>query len=274
MKSIVKSRLSVIFFFFVSIYCLVLSYLFYLQVLRHSFFIDLAHQQYYFTSQTAPIRGIIYDRYGHPLVLNKEGLAAFVIPKHVDESPQLVSFLNRYFPESVDRLRKNHSANFMYIKRRLTETEITLIEESEISDIKLLAEPSRFYPIESTAQIVGITNIDNVGQSGIEYICDEQLAGAPTTICLSKDARSGYYYFSKECTQRGKQGEKIHLTLDADLQFLMVEELKETVATFSAQEAAAIIIDPATGDILAMGSYPFCDPNDTRRIALESTKNQ
>ena len=114
-----------------------------------------------------PPRAEIYDRHMRPLALNRDNLSAFVLPKEVKNKKQLISFLKKYFPHALPRLKRT-DAHFIYIKRKLTQEEIDLIKQHEIEDIHLLKEPSRYYPLECANTIVGITDIDNVGLFGIE----------------------------------------------------------------------------------------------------------
>ncbi|MGE0206785.1 MAG: peptidoglycan D,D-transpeptidase FtsI family protein, partial [Candidatus Babeliales bacterium] len=89
-----------------------------------------------------------------------------------------------------------------------------------------------------------------------------------------KDARSGHFYFTKSTKQEGVEGKPIELTIDADLQFLTYENLKEAVEKFNAQEGAVVVMDPTTGDILSMAQYPLFDPNNTEQLCIEYTKNK
>lgn len=162
----------------------------------------------------------------------------------------------------------------MFIKRRLHPDEITLIEKSGIADIHLLKEPSRFYCVPSAGCITGITDIDNTGLFGLEMQYNAQLAGKPTVCTLEKDARSGHFYFKKETKQQGTEGTNIQLTIDNDLQFLAHEELKKAVAECDAKEGCVIIMNPRTGEIIAMTNEPTFDPNETVVLQMEHTKNK
>jgi len=183
------------------------------------------------------------------------------------------AFLHHYFPDALERLIAHPQAKCLFIKRRLTPEEIDLINDSGSPDIHLLKEHGRGYPAPASAQVVGITDVDNKGIMGIERSFNEQLAGTPSTYLLEKDARSHYYHFTKETVTEGHAGKPIQLTIDSDLQFLALEELKKTVADFRAKEGAVLIMDPPNGDILAMVSIPIFDPNNLRSLDIAATKN-
>lgn len=273
MNNTYKLRTAFVFFISCSLYSIALLNLFSLQIRQHSFFTNLGIKQYQTTVVTYPPRGLINDRNGHPLALNKESIAAFMLPRTIKDEQKLKRFLKKHFPQALERLRKKNDAHFLYIKRKLTEKEKVFIEESGIEDIYFLSEPSRFYPIESAGAITGITNIDNEGTFGIELHYNNHLAGTPTVNILEKDARSGLFYFSKKTSSEGEDGKPITLTIDADLQFLVHEELMAQIQKFKAKEGAAVVMNPETGDILAMASFPTFDPNNTQTLEQIETKN-
>jgi cell division protein FtsI (penicillin-binding protein 3) len=268
-----KIRTSLIFFVFCLLYLLILFNLYSIQIKQRAFFADLANKQYHVTVTTMPPRAEILDRLGNPLAVNQDSLSAFILPKEIKDRKKLISFLKKYFPQAVDRLKKAEG-HFMYIKRKLTPDQVELIQKSGLEDIFLLKEPSRYYPLASAGAITGITDIDNVGMFGIELLHNNTLAGKASTHMLDKDARSGHFYFKKETKVEGHDGAPIQLTIDSDLQFLAHEELKNTVEKFEAKEGSIIILNPANGEILAMTSYPNFDPNDSTKINMELTKNK
>lgn len=269
-----KTRGTIIFFIFCLLYLIILMNLYLIQILQKPFFTQLAKRQHNMTITLPAPRAPILDRTGKKfLALNKDSVSAFIVPASL-ESPEKVSqFLKVNFPQAYRRMKANPHAQFLYIKRRLTKEQIELINQSGITDIKLLNEPSRYYPLEAAAPLIGITDIDNKGVMGLELFYNQQLSGTPTTYELEKDC-SGRFYFTKETKVAGKDSVPLQLTIDSELQFLVYEELKDTVQKFNAKEGAVIIMDPFKGDIIAMTSYPSFDPNNTGEIDLEKTKNK
>lgn len=257
-----KSKTSIIFFLFSGSYAIVFINLVYLQVIQHSFFTQLGQKQYHVTITSYPPRGLILDRNGKFLAINKDSLAAFILPKQLEDKKQLESFLSKYFPAAKERLKTHPNAHFLYVQRRLTPEQIQLIKQNNIIDIKFLNEPSRYYPCTSAATLIGLTDIDNQGLFGLELQFDEVLSGSATTVNLEKDARSGHFYFSKELMNSGEQSKPLITTIDSDLQFLVQDSLAHTMEKYAAKEGAAIIIDPQTGEILAMTNLPSFDPNN------------
>lgn len=270
-----KIRAALVFFIFCLLYACIIFNLYLIQIKNHEFYAHLGQKQYHVTITQAPPRAIIYDRYGNGLAINKESISAFILPKSLEKPDEVKAFLKKHFPQAFERLKTHTNSYFMYIKRRLSPEHINLITQSGIGDIKLLNEASRFYPVESAAQIVGITDIDNDGLFGIELQFNKELAGTPSTFTLEKDARSGHFYFEKKTKVQGKPGTPITLTIDSDLQFIVTEELKAIMEQHEAKEGSALIINPKTGEILAMTNIPTFDPNNTDDLVnMEVTKNK
>lgn len=242
--------------------------------MQRTYFAHLGQQQYELTLTTPPPRAPIFDKTGaRMLAMNKDSIAAFLLPRQLEEPQKVKQFLKKHFPQALARLNSHNNTYFTYIKRRLTPAEIRLIEASKLEDIKLLNEPSRYYPLDAAAPVVGITDIDNNGLFGVELVNNALLAGSPTIYCLERDARCNRY-FKKEVKLEGNQGTPVTLTIDSDLQFLAHEAVKDAVNKFNAKEGAALIMNPENGDILAMVNYPSYDPNNIAHVSQELTKNK
>lgn len=269
-----KLRSAVIFFVFVVVYCIIIANLYILQIYKRDFFTQLGKQQYTTLLKTMPARASIYDRHGQYLAINEDSYAAFITPHELSARGKVEDFLKEYFPKALERLQANPHANFMYIKRRLTPEERTLFEKNAFDDIKILKEPSRFYPFQAAAPVVGLTDSDNNGLFGVELLNNKQLSGEPTTVSLQKDARSGHFYFTKETKVEGNEGDPVYLTIDADIQHLAYEELKKSVDSLGAAQGSVLVMDPTNGQILAMVGYPCFDPNARQELDLATTKNK
>jgi cell division protein FtsI (penicillin-binding protein 3) len=161
----------------------------------------------------------------------------------------------------------------MYVKRGLSDDEIKLINNFESDDIRLLREQRRFYPVASLGNTIGFADIDNHGIAGLELLYNAQLAGMPTEFRLEKDARSACFYFKKETTESGHEGTPLTLTINGKIQYMTHALVREYVLKMQAHEGAALVMDPATGAILAMACYPDFDPNEPIPATLDVTKN-
>jgi cell division protein FtsI (penicillin-binding protein 3) len=273
MNKELSRRTGFVFFTFVLIYGLIIANLYVIQVINGNYYTQLGEKQYSVTVTRHPQRALIVDRKGSPLALNKDSLTAFIIPNKLENIESIKLFLEKYFPEAYKRLLGKPRAQFMYIKRRLSQEEIALIEHSNLTDIKFLQEPSRFYPNPATANIIGAVDSENNGLLGLEFQYNKELAGTPSHYRLERDARSGRFYFNKEVQSAGNEGKTLRLTIDGDLQFLVQEELQDTINQFNAQAAAALVLEPYSGDILAMANIPTFDPNNLASLVMDHTKN-
>lgn len=265
-------RLFTVIIVFFMLYSMIILNLYFIQIQQTSFFKNLGDKQYNITLQTLPQRAYIFDRDNIPVAINKDSVAAFILPKTLSNQKDLHSFLKKHFPQAYERTAISKGKNFMFIKRNLSPEELELINQANMPDINLLNESSRFYPYESLGSIVGITDIDNAGLFGIEAMYNKELSGTPTTYNLKKDAKSHHFYFGKETKHQGIEGQAITLTISADLQFKFQTILNEAITTYGATEAGALAIDPQTGEILAAVSYPDFDPNNTKNLDMETTK--
>lgn len=248
--------------------------LFFIQVINHPFYQDLADRQYHVSLTQLPPRAPILDRNGAYLAMNKEAVSAFIFPATMKNRSAVETFLKEHFSASYDRLMMQSSSSFLFVKRKLTTEQLAIIKEANLSDIHLLQEHSRFYPVVSAGPVVGITDADNNGIVGIELFYNQILAGKSTVYDLEKDARSNAFYLTKTERKLGCDGNPIWLTIDADLQFLAYESVIEYVEKFEAKEGAALVMDPKTGEILAMVSVPSFDPNNASECSPEMMKNK
>lgn len=270
-----KFRSTIVFFAFTLFYVIIATNLYFIQIKHNAFYRKCAEQQYHITITQMPARGTILDRTGHNyLAMNKDYVAAFLLPTQLSDKKRSLDFLKVHFPHAAQRFEQNKDKHFMFIKRRLSDEEIELITLENNPDIFLLSEPGRHYPFACASPLIGLTNIDNKGLLGLELLYDHILSGKASTFHLEKDARSGYYYFKKTTTIEGDVAHSLSLTIDADLQFLVQEAIQATVRKYNAKEAAAIIIDPTNGEIFAMVSYPYFDPNNTQKSRPEHFKNK
>jgi len=269
-----KSRVLLVLIVFLGLYLIVISRLYLIQVHKKGFFKTLAKQQYNIEIKQQPSRALIYDRKKIPLALNKDTTSAFILPHKFNDAKRTKKLLKIYFPRIYKKLKKEPEKHFIWLERRLTPERFEKIKNLNSQDIHLIKEPERFYPFKELAHVIGFTDIDNVGIAGIELQFDQLLTGQPTLLKLEKDARSGIFYFEKEIKEKGKKGQPIHLTLDSKLQFLVYEELKETIKKFQAISGSVLIINPDDGQIIVMCNYPTFDPNSSKIANLEVTKNK
>lgn len=266
-------RIGFIFSLFFILFIIESFTLFYLQIYQHHFFIDLAQRQYTLKITSTPERGCIYDRHSTLLASNKEGITAFIIPKRIEHKETLLPFLEIHFPSAFERYKNNPEGQFCYIKRGLSDKEEQLIKEAQLSDIQFIKEPQRMYHLPEALTLTGITNRENLGLFGLEWLYNKELTGTPSEYTLERDARSHYFSSTKKDISTGNDSQTIYTTIDAQLQRIAQEELTKKALECSAQEGALLIMNPETGEILAAATYPAFDKDNTTDFDMRTTKN-
>lgn len=251
----------------------VCSRLFFLQVLSHDKWVALAETQHNASFELSADRGEIYmhdgdmDRY--PLAVNREYQMVFVVPKDIIEKDTVALELSRALGMDVGEIRDKvgrPNDPFEIIKKRLTEEEVRRIKELDLEGVTLVPEKYRYYPAgELAAQVVGFASLGEKGGAGgygIEAALDGQLRGEKGRLLQEKDASGRWIPLSDRSITRAENGDSVILTLDRVIQYETEKILKDSVERYQADTATAVVMDPMTGNILAMATSPQFDPNN------------
>jgi cell division protein FtsI (penicillin-binding protein 3) len=269
-----KPRLSFVLFLFGLFFIIILVRLFLLQIYQKDFFRLLAWQQYSFSIKVNLPRGDIYDRGGKDLlVFNREVPSAFILPRQFNEKKKTERFLQKFYPTVYKKMKANPEKHFLWLDRILSPEQVQKIRKNGTSDIQFIDEPRRFYFSSASSHLLGFTDIDGKGISGIELEFEEWLGGKSMLLNIQKDARSSNFYFGRDIEDPGYFGKPVTLTIDKNIQALAFEELKSCVDGYQAVAGSVLVLDPETGEILAMTNYPSFDPNDKSIKNLDVTKN-
>jgi cell division protein FtsI (penicillin-binding protein 3) len=255
------------------VYLSVLARLVWVQIIKKDFFDNLGTQQYLMGVCGANPRGSIIDRDGQPLVVNKELPSAFIVPHVSTDSAPMHDFLRKHYPVVLDRLQQHPERHFFWLERRLTPERQAWLAQQKIPEIQFVQESVRHYPYPELAHILGFADIDNRGISGLELTFDKKLAGEAAQYRQAKDARAKRFYFDQTVKKKGVSSSPVQITIDHKLQFLLYQDLAEAVESFKAKQGAVIVLDPFSGEILSMVSYPSFNANDVSSIDLAATKN-
>ncbi len=210
-------------------------------------------------------RGIISDRNGEPLAVSTPVDSVWVNPAEVLQSPENLEPLAAVLgtdPDDMERkLTQRSGKEFVWLRRRLHPDVARQIKALNIPGVFLQKEYRRFYPAgEVAAHVVGFTNIDDIGQEGLELAYNEWLAGEPGSKRVIKD-RLGRTVEEVELVNESKPGNDLHLTIDRRLQYLAYSELKRTVLKHGARSGSVVLLDLESSEILAMVNQPSYNPN-------------
>ncbi|MGD8829845.1 MAG: penicillin-binding protein 2, partial [Pseudomonadales bacterium] len=238
----------------------------YLNVTEGKFLIDQGERRSVKSQQIAAHRGVIYDRFGEPLAVSTPAAAVYTNPKEGALDPadltRLCAVLELDRTEVRRRLAAQAERNFVYIKRGITWEEARELDALDLPGVGLIKEYRRFYPAgETTAHVVGITDIDDRGIEGIELSFDERLAGEPGRKVVLKDRR-GNVIKDLRYADPPQFGTDLTLSLDLRLQFIAYRELKSAVQSHRATSGSMVMLDAATGEILVLVNQPSYNPND------------
>lgn len=252
----------------------------YLQVFDHADLVARAQRQQMRTVVPPAKRGDIYDRNGHVLAFSVDADTVAADPGEV-EDPDLVAAsvchaLDRCDGddrgEMVKNLRKSGSS-FAYLARQISADEARRIKALDLPGIIFLKESRRYYPKRDlAAHVLGYVGVGNVGLGGIESAYDAQIRGKDGKVLIQSDARR--HAMSSRVERAPTPGEAIELTIDEYLQYVTERELKAAVEENRAAGGTAIIMEPHTGEILAMASYPTFNPNAFGRSDEDDRRNR
>jgi cell division protein FtsI/penicillin-binding protein 2 len=241
----------------------------------------LAQKQRMVEEEILPRPGDLLDRQGRVLATSLETQSLFVAPRRMADKTlcarQLAGVLGLDPRTLAERFHSQAGKGFLWVQRRLSPEEVTAIRR-----LKLPAETwgfrteyRRFHPQGvCAAQVLGQRTIDGVGQGGIEAVCDRRLRGEPGRRRLKLDARGRVLEVLPDPNRPVRQGENITLTLDVYIQLQAERVLDEVLAEWKPKSACAVVLDPHTGEVLAMASRPTWDPEHPEQAPPEAWTNR
>jgi len=235
-----------------------------LQVLGREGFERQAARQSERTINLDPRRGPILDRNGRPLAVSVDAESVYAVPQEVHEPDQTADTLARALGldaaarrELVAQLQRSRA--FVWVRRKVDPRVTREIRDLQLDGIGFLTETRRYYPKrELAAQVLGYVGLDNTGMSGIEYAFEDQIRGRAAKVSVRIDARRR----PMETTEKpSTDGHAVVLTLDEAIQYTAEKEIERAVAETGAISGVAVVMDPRTGEVLAMAGRPTFNPN-------------
>jgi cell division protein FtsI (penicillin-binding protein 3) len=214
---------------------------------------------------TSAYRGMILDRNGEPLAVSTPVVSVWLDPTETQfntrDVARLAATLELDPRELQERIDRNANREFMYVKRRITPTIADAVAGLNLRGLHFKREYKRYYPAaETVAHVVGITNVDEQGQEGVELAFDDRLRGAAGQKRVLKD-RLGQTIKDVEYISAPQLGSDLTLSVDLRLNFFAYRELKAAVERSHARSASLVMLDAHTGEILALVNQPSFNPN-------------
>lgn len=272
-----RNRLFVIFSFFFFALLILLARLGFIQIFEASNYLSLAQNQYHKIIEMQPVRGRILDAKGKELALDVRLDSLYAVSKDVKNKEAVATSLAKILGKDrqgiLRHLKKEKS--FVWIARKISPAKVEAIKKLKVDGLEFVKESQRVYPKGETAcQLIGFTGIDNDGLEGIELQYNSYLKGVPGWRLAQKDAKQRELISKQLEVTSPVDGYHVHLTIDEVIQSLTQRILSETCKKYNAKGGSVIVLEPKTGNILAMAMYPVYDLNESKKSTPESRRNR
>jgi cell division protein FtsI (penicillin-binding protein 3) len=249
-----------------------------LQVLGREFFEQQGARQSERTLNIDPRRGPILDRSGRPLAVSVDAESLYAVPQDIADPATTAQALARALSldaaerrEVLARLQLRAKA-FVWIQRKLDPGTAQRVRELQLEGVGFLTEHRRYYPQrELAAHVLGYVGVDNDGMSGIEHALEKEIRGRAAKVVVHTDARRRPV---AQTERPSTDGASVTLTLDERVQHIAERELERAMAETQAQAGTVVVVEPYTGELLAMAGRPSFNPNRYNAYASSRWRNR
>jgi len=250
----------------------------YLQIFQHDTLTARADRQQSRKIEPPAKRGEILDRNGRILARSVDADTVYAVPSELGDPDRAAARLCQALQDCdaadrramADRIRKGR--HFAYVRRQISPEQARRVSALQLEGVDFIKENRRYYPNRDLAgHLLGYVGLDNVGLSGIEATYDSLIKGKAGIVLVQTDAhRRAFSRVERPPTS----GASLELTIDRYLQHLVERELREGVESSGAAAGSAVVMDPYTGEILALASFPSFNPNAFRDARPEARRNR
>ncbi|MBI5966624.1 MAG: transpeptidase family protein [Deltaproteobacteria bacterium] len=273
----VRLRITLLLCLFSFLFLIVLARAYQLQVVESPKLAALAERQSLKAIPLVPRRGILYDRKKEELAITMEVDAVFAQPGkigNIREAAESIGSILGKRPASLQKKMREEKP-FVWLERGITPAQRAAIEKLKIEGVNFLKETKRFYPQgEMGCHVIGFAGLDSQGLEGVELGYDEFIRGEPGYILLSKDGLGRAITPETPAFRHSEEGGEIILTIDKNIQYITEKELRKAVLACSAKGGMAIVMNPKTGEVLALAIQPSFDPNHFSSFSPQVLKNR
>lgn len=249
----------------------------YLQGISKNFLQKQGEIRYARTVELPATRGRILDRNGTVLATSLPVKAIWADPEEALKAPaEKLDKLAKLLGFTNEELRKklNPKHTFVYLRRQVEQDLVDQVMHLQIDGIQTRKEYKRYYPQgEVATHVVGFTNVEDIGQEGIELAHQKELVGALGSRRVIKD-RLGHIVEDIESVREPRDGKDVTLSIDSKIQYIAFSHIREAVEKFKAKAGAAIVVDVHTGEILALANWPTYNPNDRSKLTGAQLRNR
>ncbi len=276
-SNISKKRLVIVFVVVLIVILALIIRLGYIQIVTGEELKKGALEQWTRGIEIKPRRGIIYDRNGKKLAMNISSYTVWASPADIKNSKETAKKVAEVLDmdENIVYEKITKKTNVEKIKQWISKEEAKELRNLNLSGINIVDDNKRFYPYEDfAAYILGFTNIDNEGLYGIEKTYDKYLSGSPGRWVKITDAGGRQLPYDGERVFEPQDGLNVVLTIDETIQHFAEKAAKESLITTKAKNVSIIIMEPKTGDILALANLPQYNPNNPREPLDDAKKEE
>ncbi|HRO60330.1 MAG TPA: penicillin-binding protein 2 [Burkholderiaceae bacterium] len=248
-----------------------------LQVFSQDFLQRQGEVRYARTIELPASRGKIFDRNGVVLASSLPARAVWAAPEQVDATPEQLARLARLLSmreSELSRRLADNDRSFVYLKRQVEPDVAEQVARLDIAGVHQQREYKRHYPEgETIAHVIGFTNVEDVGQEGVELAKNAVLSGQAGSRRVIRD-RLGRVVEDVGATREPHNGSDLALSIDSKVQYLAFNAVREAVDEHRARAGAAVVIDVRSGEILALANWPTFDPNLREKLSGAQLRNR
>ena len=250
----------------------------YLQLVDKDFLAEEANERHVRTVQISAHRGSLTDRYGEPLAISTPIDSIYANPKELkpalDRLGELAAALDQDGESLARRITSNLDRDFVFLARRVPPAKTQRVLDLKLPGVATIREFRRYYPAgEVSGHVVGFTDVDDRGQEGLEAEFDHWLRGEPGSKRVMQNRR-GEIFDDVELLRAARPGRDLRTSVDLRLQYLAYRELKAVVSDSGARWGSVVVLDPRTGEVLAMVNQPSYNPNDREQYLPDNYRNR
>jgi cell division protein FtsI (penicillin-binding protein 3) len=273
-----RARLFVVAFFFLMLLSVLLWRMVDLTVLNRQFLQGQGNARSLRVVDIPAYRGMIIDRQGAALAVSTPVESLWINPKIFAPTPKQLNTLAHALGMKPAQLSKRVAAvsgrEFVYLQRQLPPALAKTIKAFNIAGVNFQEEFKRYYPeADSTAQLLGFTNVDDNGIEGLELAYQHWLVGVSGKKRVVKD-RMGRIIDERETIKEPSPGHILQLSIDRRIQYFAYHELQQTLTQFGAKSGSVVVLDSQTGEVLAVANAPSFNPNARSHYSLDSYRNK
>jgi len=272
-----RARLLLVLLGFLIFFCFLFLKLIFLQLIKSGYFKKLASKQHLISIEIPAKRGNIYDRNLRELAISLNMNSIYAVPREIKDkeyvSDILVPILRLDKNFLLDRLSRDKG--FIWLKRQVDDITAYKIKTLRIDYIDTIKEGKRFYPKgELASHVIGFVGTDNIGLEGIELSYDRYLRGRNGTKIINRDAKKREVVHLDYKFIPPLDGYNLVLTIDEMIQFFTERELDRIYKEARCKSVSVIVMDPTTGEILALANRPTFEPNSSKRYSVDGRRNR